>query len=253
MTADDIARQRNTRARAERLLPAPAAASRRRLEPSLVPDIDAMIPPNIPAESPASRMLRLYLGILRDQAALATAELRHLATRHVRELLAVAFDTARGTADIATDRSVAAARRRAIKADISDKLENGALSIADVSARHGVTPRYVQMLFEDEGITFTQFVLTQRLERAYRMLTDPGLAARSITSVAFDAGFGDLSYFNRTFRRRFGDTPSGVRSTIARHGPAPTLGDAIVKSITQTSLETGRSFAPVQADPATRS
>src|SRR5262249_44100849 len=77
--------------------------------------------------------------------------------------------------------------------------------------------------------------------------------ARSITSVAFDAGFGDLSYFNRTFRRRFGDTPSGVRSTIARHGPAPTLGDAIVKSITQTSLETGRSFAPVQADPATRS
>src|SRR5262249_40222347 len=141
MTADDIARQRDTRARAERLLPVRAAASRLRLEPSLVPDIDAMIPPNIPAESPASRMLRLYLGILRDQAALATAELRNLATLHVRDLLAVAFDTARGAADIVPDRSVAAARRRAIKADVSNKLENGALSIADVAARHGVTPR----------------------------------------------------------------------------------------------------------------
>jgi AraC-like DNA-binding protein len=45
------------------------------------------------------------------------------------------------------------------------------------------------------------------------MLTDPRLAARSITSIAFDAGFGDLSYFNRCFRRRYGATPSDVRSS----------------------------------------
>jgi AraC-like DNA-binding protein len=45
------------------------------------------------------------------------------------------------------------------------------------------------------------------------MLTDPQLADRSITSVAFDAGFGDLSYFNRVFRRRFGGTPSEIRAS----------------------------------------
>jgi AraC-like DNA-binding protein len=34
----------------------------------------------------------------------------------------------------------------------------------------------------------------------------------SITAIAFDAGFGDLSYFNRTFRRRYGATPSDIRN-----------------------------------------
>jgi AraC-like DNA-binding protein len=33
-----------------------------------------------------------------------------------------------------------------------------------------------------------------------------------VSSVAFEVGFGDLSYFNRTFRRRFGATPSDVRA-----------------------------------------
>jgi AraC-like DNA-binding protein len=34
--------------------------------------------------------------------------------------------------------------------------------------------------------------------------------------IAFDAGFGDLSYFNRVFRQRYGDTPSGIRMLARR-------------------------------------
>ena len=55
-------------------------------------------------------------------------------------------------------------------------------------------------------------MLAQRLARTQRMLIDPRLAGRAITAIAFDAGFGDLSHFNRTFRRRFGMTPSEVRA-----------------------------------------
>jgi len=33
-----------------------------------------------------------------------------------------------------------------------------------------------------------------------------------ITAVAYDVGFGDLSYFYRVFRRRFGATPSDIRA-----------------------------------------
>jgi AraC-like DNA-binding protein len=61
-------------------------------------------------------------------------------------------------------------------------------------------------------MTFTEFVLGQRLARAHRMLSDPRLADQKISTVAFDAGFGDLSYFNRVFRRRFGATPSELRA-----------------------------------------
>ena len=65
---------------------------------------------------------------------------------------------------------------------------------------------------EEEGTTFSQYVLGQRLMRAHRILTDPRFVDRSITSVAFDVGFGDLSYFNRAFRRCYGGTPSEVRA-----------------------------------------
>ena len=78
------------------------------------------------------------------------------------------------------------------------------------------TPRYVQMLFETEDTTFSAFVLGQRLACAYRMLIDPRLADWTISAVAFNAGFEDLSYFNRTFRRHFAATPSELR-TAARN------------------------------------
>jgi AraC-like DNA-binding protein len=71
------------------------------------------------------------------------------------------------------------------------------------------------MLFEAEGITFSEFVLEKRLTHAYRMLSDPGNGTETITALAYAAGFGDLSYFNRTFRRRFGAKPSEVRHTTA--------------------------------------
>ena len=71
-------------------------------------------------------------------------------------------------------------------------------------------------MFEQEGTSFTDYVLKQRLARAYCLLTDPRHADLRITEIAFDVGFGDLSYFNRTFRRYYGDTPSGVRAIVRR-------------------------------------
>jgi AraC-like DNA-binding protein len=68
------------------------------------------------------------------------------------------------------------------------------------------------MLFENEGTTFSEFARNARLSRAYRMLRDPRFADRSISTIAFEAGFSDLSYFNKVFRRRFGGTPSDVRA-----------------------------------------
>ena len=44
------------------------------------------------------------------------------------------------------------------------------------------------------------------------MLADKRYAAWTIGAIAFAAGFGDLSYFHRVFRRRYGATPSEIRA-----------------------------------------
>ena len=50
-----------------------------------------------------------------------------------------------------------------------------------------------------------QFVLRTRLHRAaVRLRTDRTIA---VSAIAFDAGFNDLSTFNRRFRRVMGATP----------------------------------------------
>jgi AraC-like DNA-binding protein len=85
------------------------------------------------------------------------------------------------------------------------------LSVTKVAASQGVTPRYVQMLFEGEGTTFSAFVLGERLAFAHRILSDPRYSGRPIGTIALDAGFGDLSYFNRIFRRTYSGTPTDIR------------------------------------------
>jgi AraC-like DNA-binding protein len=109
---------------------------------------------------------------------------------------------------------VRAARLRAIKADIEAHLAHGGLSPGAVAKRQQVSDSYIRKLFGGEGTSFSEYVLARRLLLAHRMLIDRRWAGVGIASIAYDAGFGDLSYFNRAFKRCFGATPSEVRDAI---------------------------------------
>ena len=179
----------------------------------LVPDIGALIARRIPHDSQPLRLLVRYLGALQEEGALQSEELQRLAVTHVYDLFALALGATREAAEIANGRGLRAARLRAIKTELAASLGRPELSINTVAARHGITPRYVQKLFETDGTTFSEFLLGERLALAYRMLTDSRLAGRTVGSIALESGFNDLSYFHRTFRRRFGATPADVRAT----------------------------------------
>lgn len=47
------------------------------------------------------------------------------------------------------------------------------------------------------------------------MLCDPRYVGWTVSAIAFEAGFGDVSYFNRRFRRRYGGSPTDVRHNTA--------------------------------------
>jgi AraC-like DNA-binding protein len=164
----------------------------------------------------ALTLLVAYASAIADAMPLATPELQRLAVTHMHDLVAATIGATRDGRAIAEGRGIAAARLRAIMADINANLGDGDLSVAEVANRHRVTPRYVHMLFERQGLSFSGFVLGQRLTRAYRLLSDPHFADRNISSLAFDVGFNDLSYFNRMFRRRFLATPTDIRQSALR-------------------------------------
>ena len=111
-----------------------------------------------------------------------------------------------------------------ICADIRARLGDASLDLGTVAGRAGVAPRTLQTWFQAQGTSFTQYVLEQRLLLAERQLGSL-LPNRSITEVAYAAGFSDLSYFSRCFHRRFGITPSDWRAAArvgrdqVRRGP----------------------------------
>jgi AraC-like DNA-binding protein len=177
----------------------------------LVPDLHHSEVRVLPRGTGALKLLRRYLGLIAQESALTTTELQRAAVAHVYDLAAVGLGTAADRAELARNRGVRAARLETIKADIIALLDDGNLSVAIIADRQHVSLRYLQKLFEIDGTSFSEFVVDQRLAKAYRMLTNPLYFHRAISSLAYDVGFNDLSYFNRAFRRRYGLTPSDVR------------------------------------------
>ena len=184
---------------------------RRVLNATAINPEDALARP-ISANTEALRLLVDYVRLTLKDRQLASPQLRRLFTSHIHDLVALAVGATRETADMASRRGLPAARLNAIKGDINNGLGSAHLDIASIAKRRGITPRYVQTLFEAEGTTFTEYVLRQRLTLAHRILTDPSRRSWTISEIAFEAGFGNLSYFNRVFRRAFDATPSDLRA-----------------------------------------
>jgi AraC-like DNA-binding protein len=105
-----------------------------------------------------------------------------------------------------------AARLLAILHVIESRSGEADLSAAVVAQRLGVTPRYVHLLLERTGKSFSHHLLEARLQKAATLLCDPQWHERRIGDIAAEVGFTDLSHFSRTFRRRYGSTPSEMRA-----------------------------------------
>jgi AraC family transcriptional regulator len=109
-------------------------------------------------------------------------------------------------------------RRRAVDAALwLDAHAHQPLDLEAAAQEAGVSPFHFLRSFASVlGVTPHQYLVRTRLRRAARLLAED---TRSITSIAFDVGFGDLSNFVRTFRRAAGVSPRGFRRA-ARGDPS---------------------------------
>jgi AraC-like DNA-binding protein len=169
---------------------------------------------------PGNEALRLLVhyatGLLDDQNLSHPAILAH-AGQTLIDLAVLAFGTDRDNAHIACLRGVRAARLdavlRLIRADYADP----EISPAAAAARIGISPRYLHKLLHETGSSFAERIQELRLARAFALLCGECGTARKVSEAAYDAGFSDLSHFNRLFRRKYGLTPTAARG----HGASP--------------------------------
>lgn len=180
------------------------------------PAVDDAVMRRIPADNEALQMLVRYLAVLDGSPFPVSAALQQALVAHIHDLTALTIGARGDAADLAAGRGLRHARLASIKAYVDANIHHGELSATAVAARHGITPRYLHKLFESEETSFSGYVLARRLERALHMLKQPRYANQTITAIAHEAGFNDLSYFNRCFRRRYSTTPSSVRAQARR-------------------------------------
>ena len=86
------------------------------------------------------------------------------------------------------------------------------ITIADMAALTFYSKSHFMKFFKDHmDMGFTEYLNDYRLSMAARLLAASGL---SVLEIATRTGFDNLSYFNRLFKRKYGQTPREYRKTL---------------------------------------
>ena len=127
--------------------------------------------------------------------------------------LAVQAATLAGTGDLASGFSrippSAEARVTRVVRHI-ERYPEQEIALSELAREAGLSRYHFLRVFESiTGVTPHQFILRTRLRNAaQRLIADP----TRILDIALDCGFGDVSNFNRAFRKEFGVAPRAYRS-----------------------------------------
>ena len=121
------------------------------------------------------------------------------------DLLALALAEIRPNA-IKSSRTQAATLLE-IKRHVEQRLSDPALNATLIAQGVGLSPRYINALFEKEQQSLMRYVLQRRLERCYQAISQRQITGLTISQIAFRWGFNDLSHFSQAFKKRYGVSP----------------------------------------------
>ncbi len=93
--------------------------------------------------------------------------------------------------------------------------ENGhsAITVSDVARAANLHPNYAMTRFRAAlGMTIAHYILRHRMMSAQTLLVS---TRKDLAAIAFEAGFGSVSQFHRSFRDHFACTPAEFRRRVA--------------------------------------
>jgi len=109
-------------------------------------------------------------------------------------------------------------RRMQFRRYIEVNLRDPDLTPGKLADAFRISPRYVRMLFAQDGETVSGYILRRRLEECAQQMRDVAWHGKTITEIAFDWGFSSMAHFSRVFREQYGVSPRQYRE---EHGLLP--------------------------------
>ncbi len=140
-----------------------------------------------------------YFGI--QQVGIFTAERPLISTEEARPKYA--------KSGLTEERSIALFARLQQLMETEGLYRDNELSLHQLATRLDVHPNYLsQLINEQEGKNFYDFVNTYRVEEFLRLITQKDRQQFTLLATAFECGFNSKSSFNRYFKKVTGSTPT---------------------------------------------
>ncbi|HTV78517.1 MAG TPA: helix-turn-helix domain-containing protein [Steroidobacteraceae bacterium] len=166
-------------------------------------------------------LLRGLLMNVLDSAPVLDDYQRSSALAAIIELMGVAMPPKSEQAEAANWRV-----RAALKC-IGERFADATLTAEQVAKAQGISRRRLDKLMVDAACdTLSARIWSRRLAQAAADLADPRCAVRSVSQIAFAAGFTDAAHFSRAFRQAFQCTPRQWRErrTVLPNPPRAVVG-----------------------------
>ena len=165
----------------------------------------------IAAGSDALQLLRHYSHFLGKGPPIVSDALVAHAASTIIDLVGLSLGMKGLDEDLGAARGLRAARLVAITEAIRRHYSDPSVSAHGVARELGLSVRYIHQLLQETGSSFGERVMELRLQKTRQMLADRLNGHLRVSEIALHCGFNDISYFNRSFRRRFGCTPVSIR------------------------------------------
>lgn len=154
-------------------------------------------------------MLSSFLRTAHDLTATTGPAAGHVASAAASLLTSVLVTALAPAGDVGT-RAV----REGMIEHLRRHLHDPDLDTAALAGAFHLSPRSVQRVFAEAGLSVHRVIRDERLDALARDLRDPALATRPVSVLAARYAVVDKSWLARAFRHRFGQSPTAYRREV---------------------------------------
>jgi len=171
------------------------------------------------SNDPVAALASTYLGQLAISPGLRTRALADSLAQPTIDLIRAALVSSLGDPALGKESLQSTLEMRLLEY-VRAHLADNDLTPGRVAAAHNISVRHLYTVLGRAGVSFGEWVRTQRLEACRRELAHPHARTRTVGSIARQWGFPDATHFSRVFRAAYGVTPREWRDMKASQRPS---------------------------------